>query len=126
MLLEKRFQVRAADLLLALDEKRQITRQTGAGFEPGLDGVQVGQVLAFVVASPSREERAPFNPGLEWRRVPQLERLGRLHVVMAIDQKMRTSGRSLLKRPRQDDRVPLSGAEARVQSDTFAMTLDPL
>ena len=78
----------AADFLLAFDDKGQVARKFGVGFQVGFNGVQVGQVLAFVVAGPAREKRAPFQPRLKGRAFPKLERLRRLHVVMAIDQVM--------------------------------------
>ena len=61
----------------------------GAGFEIGFDRLEVGEVLAFVVARAAREERAVAHARLEGRRLPQLERLGRLHVVMAVNHEVR-------------------------------------
>ena len=46
---EKFRQVRAADFLLAFDDKGQIAGQGSAGFEIGLDRFEMREVLAFVV-----------------------------------------------------------------------------
>src|SRR6266849_4897706 len=83
---------RATDLLLALDQKRQITRKLRARFQIGLDGFEVREVLAFVVARAAAKKRAPRQARLERRRFPKLERLGRLHVVVSINQIVRPGG----------------------------------
>lgn len=64
---EKAGQAVAADLLLALDQEGQVG-QLRAGLEAGLDGVEVGEVLALVVAGPAGgEQRATTDAGLERR-----------------------------------------------------------
>ena len=49
--LEKFREVRAADFLLAFDDERQIAGQGSAGFQIGFDGLEMREVLAFVVGA---------------------------------------------------------------------------
>ncbi len=58
-------EVFAADFLLAFDNEGEVAGEFGAGFEPGLDGFQVGEILAFVIACAAAVERAAFDAGLE-------------------------------------------------------------
>ena len=91
VLLQKGREAAAADFFLALDDEGQVARQLGAGLEIRFNGLEVREVLAFVVAGAAAEERAAGDARLEGRRFPELERLGRLHVVMAIDHEMRAA-----------------------------------
>jgi hypothetical protein len=75
----------AAHLLLSFDDERKIARQVGAGLQIGFDRVQVGEVLALVIAGAPGEKRTPFDVRLEGGGLPQLERLGRLDVVVAVN-----------------------------------------
>ena len=88
----------AAHFLFAFDDEGNIAGQLGAGLEIGFHGFEVGQVLAFVVAGAAPEERAVGDARLEGRRLPQLQRLGRLHVVMPIDHEMRDGARRAIWR----------------------------
>ena len=85
---QKRRETLAADFLLAFDDKGQVTRQLRVRFQICLDGFEVGEVLAFVVAGAAGEERAAFDARLKRRRFPKIEWFGGLHVVMAVHQKM--------------------------------------
>src|SRR5437868_2138551 len=65
-------------------------------------------------------------PRFKRRRFPQLERLGRLDIIMAIDQEMRASGFSRASWGlRDDDRVALGRTEPRIQSDALAVIQHP-
>src|SRR5205814_180439 len=88
---QKRRQAFAADFLFALDNKRQVAGQLRSRLQIRLDGFEVSEVLAFVVAGAAGEEGAAFDARLERRRFPKIERLGGLHVVMAVNQKMSTT-----------------------------------
>ena len=104
----------AADLLLAFDDERQIARQRRAGFEMRFDGLEMREVLAFVVSRAARVNRAACDARLKRRRCPQLQRLRRLHVVMAVNHVMRLAGifrRAESWQQRWD--VPWSGRASR-------------
>src|SRR6185503_10441548 len=90
------------------------------------DGFEVGEVLSFVVASAAREKRTAPDAWLERRRFPKLERLWRLHVVVAIDHEVPAARRFLARRFCHDDRIAGGGAKLRVESDSPAMLHQPL
>ena len=62
------------------------------GLEPRLDGLQMREHLALVVGGAAGVEVAVADGRLERGREPRLERLGRLDVVMAVDQDRRLAG----------------------------------
>src|SRR5262245_60021948 len=69
-----------------------------------------------------------FDTRLERRRFPQIERFGRLHIIMTVNQKMRARlpvGR-WPRGFRDDDGIAFGWAESRFQSDALAMLHDPL
>ena len=104
---EKHGKVFAADFFLAFDHERQIAGQGRAGFQIRFDGFQVREELAFVVRAAARKKIAASDARLERRRCPQVERFRRLHVVMAIDDIVRSSGnffREAFWRPQWDCR----------------------
>ncbi len=79
-------QMNAADFFLALDQPFNLEGQLALVFLPGFDGVNARDELALVVAGPARIKIAVANRRLERRRLPQIQRLGRLHVVVVVDQ----------------------------------------
>ena len=85
---QKRRETLAANFLLTFDDKGQVAAQRRVRFQVRLDGFEVGEVLAFVIAGAAGEERAAFDARLERRRFPKLERFGGLNVVMAVNQKV--------------------------------------
>ena len=76
----------AADFLFALDEELEVQRQTALDGDPGLDALQVREQLALVVGGAAGVELAVAAGGLERGRGPFFQRIGRLHVVVAVDQ----------------------------------------
>ena len=83
-----------AALLLALDHHGDVERQLAGDRLEGAAGLDEGHGLAFVVAGAARDDDfAPaverFDARLERRRLPQIERVDRLHVVMAVEQDAR-------------------------------------
>ncbi len=122
----------AADLLLAFDDERQIARQRRAGFEMRLDGLEMREVLAFVVgASRARKFRAANDARLKRRRCPQIQRLRRLHVVMAINHVMRSavgraSPRAARRRFGHNNWMAFGRTDLRVEADLPAMSHQPL
>ena len=121
-------EILAADLLFSFDDEGEVARQVGLGFQVGFHRLEMGKVLAFVVAGAAGEERMVFDAGLEGRRFPQVQRLGRLNVVVAVNQEMWAptrggggAGRCL----RDDDRIAVRRAEPNVQADGPAMVEQP-
>ena len=78
-------EMRAADFLLALDEHDQIHRQFALFAQRLLDAEDVREDLPLVVRRAARKDDAVLDPRLERRRLPQLQRIDRLHVVVAVD-----------------------------------------
>ena len=69
-----------AGLLLATHWQRRFNRQ------------QIGKVLTFVVAHAACKELAIADRRLKGGRYPFVERVGRLHVVMSVDQQCGRTG----------------------------------
>ena len=95
----------AADLLLALQHERQVAGQLRAGLEIGLDGFEVGEVLALVVAGAAGVQKTAGDARLERRRLPEFKGLGRLHVIVAIDHEVRPAGAAFSGGSCHDDRM---------------------
>ncbi len=87
-------QVFRAALLLALDHHGDVERQLAGHRLEGAAGLDEGHGLAFVVAGAARDDDLAaaverLDARLERRRLPQIERIDRLHVVMAVEQHAR-------------------------------------
>ena len=83
-----------AALLLALDHGGDRQRQLAGDRLEGAAGLDEGHRLAFVVAGPARDDDLAasgqrFDARLERRRLPLVQRIDRLHVVMAVKQHAR-------------------------------------
>src|SRR6201999_2888267 len=77
-------QMRAANLLLTLEEAFDVDRRIPGTVQVGADGLQVNQQLSLIVACATAVNIATANNGIEGRRTPFFERLRRLHVVVAV------------------------------------------
>ncbi|HET6507364.1 MAG TPA: hypothetical protein VFG42_11305, partial [Baekduia sp.] len=75
----------AAGLLLALDRDADVDGQLAGGREVAGGGRQ-RQEVALVVGGAARVDAPVADGRLERRRVPEVERLGALDVVVAVDQ----------------------------------------
>jgi hypothetical protein len=84
----------AADFLFAFDEELDIERQLPLLFQVRLDGLDVHEHLALVVGRSARVDLAVANGRLERRRRPLVERIHRLHVIVAVEQDRRCTGRA--------------------------------
>ncbi len=82
----------APALLLALDDRPQVDRQGAVHLQVRLDRADMHVELALVVHRAAREELAVAHHRLERRCGPKLERLGRLDVVMPVEDRGRTAG----------------------------------
>ncbi len=95
--------LRAADFLFALDEELHLQRQLLARLDPGFDAFDVSEHLAFVVGGAAGVDVAVANRRLERRRRPLAERIGRLDVVVSVDERDRFAGHR--RRLGQDQRM---------------------
>ena len=84
------------------------------------------KMLALVVAGAACKKRFSFDARLEWRRLPKIEWLGRLNVVMAIYQELRLARGRHPGRARDDNGIPFCRIELRFQSYAFAFLDEPL
>ena len=112
----------AGALLLALDEEADVQRQLA---RPGqvLHGLDRGHVVALVVARPSREQVSVSHVRLERRRLPFVDRVGRLHVVVAVDRQVRLAGRAV---PFGDhDRLAFSRLVDQLRLEAHALETRP-
>ena len=87
------FEVLAADFLFAFDQELQVQRQLAGGLDPGLGALDVREHLPLVVGRAAGVEVAVAHGRLERGRDPFVQRVGRLHVVVAVDQHRRAHRR---------------------------------
>ena len=112
-------QVLGAVLLRALDQEGDADRQRAGDGLPGPAGLEEGHHLAFVVAGAARDDdlaavRQRGEPRLEGRRLPQVERIDRLDVVMAVEQHMRLARLGAWP---EHDGVPGGRPQPRVETE---------
>ena len=79
----------AAYLFLALQQDDDVAGQAAGDRQPRLDRQKLGQMLPLVVAHAPPPDAAVAYFRLEWRRYPGFQRIGRLHVVVAVEQRRR-------------------------------------
>jgi hypothetical protein len=76
----------AARLLFALDQELDVHRELAAHGEHRLDRLDVGVGLPLVVGRAAADQAVALFGRLERRVAPFVERVGRLHVVVAVEQ----------------------------------------
>ena len=88
--------------------------------------------LSFIVGRPSAIDVLAAHGGLEWRRVPGLHRIGRLHVIVTVDEHGRTSAsmppigvNDRMAGGRHDPHLIEAGA-AQVRGEPFGTVADIL
>jgi hypothetical protein len=122
VVLDEAEQVVGAALLLALDHHGDGQRQFAGHRHEGATGLDEGHYLAFVVAGPARDDDFAAvgqrrNARCERRCVPEIERIDRLDVVVAVEQDARA-----LAVPRaalaDDDRVTFGLTNAGLETNT--------
>ncbi len=91
----------------------------------GLDRLDVGEVLPLVVARAAGVQVAAANLRIERRGIPQLQRVRRLHIVVAVDEKMRPAAVTLARGGQRDDRVAVSLVHPSLQPDRFTVVGQP-
>ena len=86
-------QAHAADFFFAFDHHFQIDGQIARCFHDRVQRADVDVHLALVIGRAAAEQISAANGGFEGRRSPQIQRLGRLHIVVAVEQDRRLAGR---------------------------------
>src|ERR1700686_1301665 len=114
----------ASDFLFTLDDYHDIYRKCSARSEVSFERLDVEENLAFVVHGSSGEDLLVAHGWLERRRSPQLQRFGRLDVVVAIDENGRCSWR--VSPLADDDRVTGGWVDLRRHTDFVERCLHPL
>src|SRR5437773_7885271 len=102
----------------------QVYRQVAALFDRLLNADDVREDLTLVVRCAARKHVPILQDRLERRRVPELKRVGRLHIVMPVDQTCATSGLMFIVRP--DDWVSSRANELRLQPDARELLNEPI
>ena len=131
VVLDETEQVVRAALLLALDHHGDRQRQrSGDGFE-GATRLDEGHHLAFVVAGAARHDRLAAvrqrrDARRERRRLPQVERIDRLHVVVAVEQHARRLAMAGAVALADHDRMPPGRPHAGVEADAAQVLGDEL
>ena len=127
-------QVFRAALLLAFDHHRDVERKLAGHRLEGAASLDKGHRLALVVAGAARDDDFPpaverLDARLERRRLPQIERIDRLHVVMAVEQHARRLAVGLaaalpVAALADDDRVAVGRSHARLQAEAAQVGRD--
>jgi hypothetical protein len=113
-----------AALLLALDHHRDVERQLAGHRLEGATGLHEGRRLAFVIAGAARDDDLAaaierFNARLERGRLPQIEWIHRLHVVVTVEKNARRMATALPVAAFADhDRMSLGRPYSRVEPET--------
>ena len=121
-------QVLAAAFLLAFQHQRYPDRQAAGHRMAGAAGLDKGQHLSLVVRGAARHDdlaamRIGLKHRLKWVRVPERDRINRLHVVMGIEQDMRAC---LLGPMRHHHRVTGGWPRSSAEADAVQLAGDPL
>ena len=90
--LTKLSRLRGADFLFAFEDDLDVHRQAAVLLQVRLDRLEVHEDLALVVGRAARVDLAVAHRRLERRRLPQVERIDRLHVVVAVEEDRRRAG----------------------------------
>ena len=92
--LDEVVEIGGADFLLALEDDADVDRQAAVLLQVRFDGLEVHEDLALVVGGAARVDLAVADRRLERRRLPQLDRIDRLHVVVAVEEDRRRALRA--------------------------------
>ena len=122
VVLDEAEQVIGAAFFLALDHHGDRERQLAGDRHEGATGFDESHHLTFVVAGPARNDDLAAvgerrDAWRERRRVPQIERIDRLHVVVAVEQHARALAVALTATLAHDDRVTLGLPNAGLKAD---------
>ena len=87
--LDEVIEVRRTDFFLAFEDDLHVDWQLAGLLQVGLDGLEMHEHLTLVVGRSARVNLAVADGGLKGRRLPQLDRIDRLHVVVAVEKHRR-------------------------------------
>ena len=115
----------AADFLFAFENDLHVHRQAAVLLHVRLDRLEVHEDLALVVGRAARVDLAVADRRLERRRHPEIQRIDRLHVVVAVEQDRRRVRRA--EPVAVDDRIARRVDETDVlQADAAHLVGAPL
>ncbi len=86
-------EVQAADLFFSLEKHLDVQRQLPGLFHVRFDRLEVHEHLPLVVGRPARINLVLAHGGFEGRRLPQVDRIHRLHVVVTVEEDRRRARR---------------------------------
>ena len=87
-------EVDAADFFFAFEDELDVHRQPAVLLQVRFDRLEVHEHLALVVGRAARVDLAVADGRLERRRLPEVERIDRLHVVVAVEEDRRRARRA--------------------------------
>src|SRR5579871_4408382 len=125
MFLHKAHQARAANFLLTFDEKRDVHRQRRARLQIGLYSFYMRKELALVVRRAASEQFTAALDRVEWRCVPQFKWLGRLHIIMPVNEDV-WRGSAGCSRFCDENRVSLGRAQLHIQAERAKVACQPV
>ena len=118
-------EVKTADLLFAFEEHFDVQGEAAGLLHMRFDRLEVHEHLPLVVCRAPGINLVLANRRLEWRRVPQIDWIDGLNVVMAVKQNRRSAGR--VQPVSVDDWIARSLLETDVfEADTFHVLGAPL
>ena len=88
MVMEEFREARGADLLFAFDQERDAQGQVRASLEQAGERGDGHEVRTLVISGPAAPDASVADDRLEGRRGPEIQRVGRLHVVVAVEDDM--------------------------------------
>jgi hypothetical protein len=92
--LDEVIEVGGPDFFLAFENDLHVDGESAVLFQVCLDGLEVHEHLTLVVGSAARVDLAVADRCLERRRFPQIHRVDRLDVVVAVKKDRRCAGRA--------------------------------
>ena len=113
-------QVLGAAFLLALDQHGDVERNRASNRLKGAARLDKGHRLAFVVAGTTRHDDFAaaverFDARLERRRLPQIEWIDRLHIIVSVKQNARRA--TVACGLADHDRMAVGRADARLKAE---------
>ena len=102
----------------------KIHRQIAVLLDRLLNAENVRKNLALVIGRAAGKNVAVFQNRLERRRIPELERIGRLHIVMAVDHDRAAARLMFVFRP--DDRMSRRRNELRLRPIACELLHQPM
>ena len=85
MRLEESLKIRAADLFLTLDQHDEVDWHVAVLLDRLRDTEYVGEDLPLVVSCSPSKDLPALDTRVKRRRIPQFNRIHRLHVVVPVD-----------------------------------------